>query len=323
MIGQQYLGNTIAPPMWMGDFSSRDHILPVPAKLDPAQFSDRAGISVAVTASASQNATSVTVTALTVPPTAAASLVSTGTVVIPKGSLINFGGAKVAVLSADAKVGDTTLSVQALPTALAGTETATFSRYGTIFLPSGILLGRTYAERDAGTAFGPAATTDDEIFLMAFDVPNALNNNDCELYRHHSLVKENYLPDWTTLSTAASEVQTVTITGTPTGGTFTLTYNGATTTALAYNASTSAVQTALNALATIGASGVTVTGSAGTSYTVTFNATISATNPSLLAADPGGLTGGTPAMAVTRTTAGGTALLNAIRTRYRCVKGQD
>lgn len=57
------------------------------------------------------------------------------------------------------------------------------------------------------------------------------------------------------------QVQTLKITGNPTGGTFTLTAGGQTTTALPYNASTSAVQAALAALTSVGANNVIVTGS--------------------------------------------------------------
>src|SRR3954465_8763162 len=48
-----------------------------------------------------------------------------------------------------------------------------------------------------------------------------------------------------------NEVQTITVTGTPTGGTFTLTYSTQTTAAIAYNATAAAVQTALEALSNI------------------------------------------------------------------------
>jgi len=59
------------------------------------------------------------------------------------------------------------------------------------------------------------------------------------------------------------EVQTVTITGAPTGGTFTLTFGAQTTSAIAYNATAAQVQTALQALSSVGASNALVTGSAG------------------------------------------------------------
>jgi trimeric autotransporter adhesin len=62
---------------------------------------------------------------------------------------------------------------------------------------------------------------------------------------------------------AVNEVQRIAVQGTATGGTFTLTYAGQTTTALAWNASTSAVQAALIALSNIGPSDVSVTGAPG------------------------------------------------------------
>lgn len=70
-------------------------------------------------------------------------------------------------------------------------------------------------------------------------------------------------------SGGSAEVQTVTITGTGTAGTWTLTLPGvATASGLAFNITTSALATALNSA--FGMTGITVTGSAGTSYVVTF-----------------------------------------------------
>lgn len=60
---------------------------------------------------------------------------------------------------------------------------------------------------------------------------------------------------------------TVTITGSPTGGTFTLTVSGQTTAGIAYNAAATAVKSALEALSTV--STVTVTGSNGGPYSIT------------------------------------------------------
>jgi len=51
--------------------------------------------------------------------------------------------------------------------------------------------------------------------------------------------------------TGNNDVQTVTITGTPVGGTFTLTWNGQTTAAIAYNATAAQVQSALAALSNV------------------------------------------------------------------------
>lgn len=107
------------------------------------------------------------------------------------------------------------------------------------------------------------------------------------------------------VASATNEVQTVTITGSPTGGTFTLTFGGNTTTGIAFNAAATAVQSALVALASIGAGNVTVTGSAGGPYTVTFGGTLAGTNVAQMTTSGASLTGGSsPASAVTTPTGG-------------------
>ncbi len=96
---------------------------------------------------------------------------------------------------------------------------------------------------------------------------------------------------------AGNNKQLLTISGSPTGGTFTITGNGATTTAIAFNAAAATVQTALRLLGgpfTL----ATVTGSAGGPYTITLGA--GAPAPSVLTASGAALTGGTsPAATVT------------------------
>jgi hypothetical protein len=84
-------------------------------------------------------------------------------------------------------------------------------------------------------------------------------------------------------------VQVVTIVGTPTGGTFTITYKGNTTSALAYNAAAATVQTAIRLLP--GLSAATVSGSAGGPYTITLNVVGGESGP--LSVNQGSLTGGT------------------------------
>lgn len=87
-------------------------------------------------------------------------------------------------------------------------------------------------------------------------------------------------------------VQTVTITGTPTGGSFRLTFRGKTTADIAHNALASVVQSSLEAISTIGSGGVTVTGTSPT-YTVTFAGTLADSNVELFECDGSTLTGGT------------------------------
>lgn len=104
------------------------------------------------------------------------------------------------------------------------------------------------------------------------------------------------------------EVQHIVITGTPTGGTFTLTFQGNTTAAIAYNAAASAVQSALEALPNVDSGDVTASGGAfpGTAVDVTFGGQYAGVNVAQMTAT-GSFTGGTtPAIAVTTTTAGGT-----------------
>lgn len=83
-------------------------------------------------------------------------------------------------------------------------------------------------------------------------------------------------------------VQTATITGTPTGGTFSITIGGQTASGLAYNAAASTVQTALRALT--GFSDISVSGSAGGPYTITF-----ANQSAPVTVNQTALTGGTAA----------------------------
>jgi len=103
-----------------------------------------------------------------------------------------------------------------------------------------------------------------------------------------------------------SEIQVVTILGAPTGGTFTLSFGGQTTSGLAYNATASTIQTAVQGLSSIGSSNATVTGSAGGPWTVTFAGSLANTSELLITDNPASLTGGTtPSVVVTESQRGG------------------
>jgi hypothetical protein len=108
-----------------------------------------------------------------------------------------------------------------------------------------------------------------------------------------------------------NEVQTITFGGTPTGGTFTLTFEGFTTAAITWvnvNATlVSNIDTALEALANIGTGGVTtavgtMTAGIGT-ITVTFGGNLGLKAVSTMTATSS-LTGTTPTVAVAETTPG-------------------
>lgn len=104
-----------------------------------------------------------------------------------------------------------------------------------------------------------------------------------------------------------SEVQTITITGTPTAGTFTLSYKGYTTSAIPFNATAAVVDAALEQLGSIGGGNVTTAGGPGpaTAWTVTFAGSLANQAVPLITPDSTLLTGGTtPLVTVTRTTPG-------------------
>jgi hypothetical protein len=108
------------------------------------------------------------------------------------------------------------------------------------------------------------------------------------------------------IDAGTNEVQTITITGTPTGGSFTITVNGETTTAIPYNATAAQVLAALLALPSF-VYGDLATGGGplpGTPVTVTFQGRYSGSNVAQMTTTDS-LTGGTtPASAVTTTTPG-------------------
>lgn len=175
---------TLTAPPWAGDFMSRDHLVPGPLQLDASQFPTRDRVAVVV------GAAGAAVDDVTVPVAALSGD-------IPSGTTLDFAGAKkFATLTAAASAGDTSLTVEALPTALVDGDTAYYEGNEDVPIPSGTAVGRTLVERNAGTAFGPAIDSDDEIFLVAFPIDNAVLHSDFEAYRPGGQVKEDLLPNW-------------------------------------------------------------------------------------------------------------------------------
>jgi hypothetical protein len=93
---------------------------------------------------------------------------------------------------------------------------------------------------------------------------------------------------WGLVADGKSAEWSLEITGSPTGGTYTLSVDGVASAAIAYDANATAVASALNAIS--GVTGTTVTGT--TTKTITFTA------PRALTADGSALTGGTSPAAV-------------------------
>lgn len=113
-----------------------------------------------------------------------------------------------------------------------------------------------------------------------------------------------------TARTAAAEVQTLTFTGTPTGGTFRLGFNGQITGAITYSTTNATLEAnilaALIALSNIGTGNVTVSSAtSGTVVTITFAGVLANINQPMITFAVNGLTGGsTPTATVAETTPG-------------------
>jgi RHS repeat-associated protein len=107
---------------------------------------------------------------------------------------------------------------------------------------------------------------------------------------------------------AGDNVQQVTLMGNPTGGTFTLTFGGQTTSAIAYNASAATVQSALQALSSIGSGNSLVANPTGSAWIVRFAGTKAGAPQAAITGNGSGLTGGTsPSVSITMTSLGGDA----------------
>lgn len=117
-----------------------------------------------------------------------------------------------------------------------------------------------------------------------------------------------------------NEGQTLTITGTPTGGTFRITFNGVETANIAFNATAANVQTALEAISSIGTGNITCTGGVlpGTAVVMTFGGSFAAEPQSLMTVTNAALTGGTtPTATIARTTTGVRAAGNGATANVR------
>lgn len=108
----------------------------------------------------------------------------------------------------------------------------------------------------------------------------------------------------TPATAAKNEQQRISLLGSPTGGTFTLTFGANTTSAIAFDATATTIQTALQGLASIGSSNATVTGPAGGPWLVEFVGSKAAANQSAITGNGASLTGGgSQGLTVTTTTA--------------------
>lgn len=112
---------------------------------------------------------------------------------------------------------------------------------------------------------------------------------------------------WLEFTLIKQEVQTITMSGTPTGGTFTLNYDGHTSADLVYNSTSAQVQSALEGLATVDTNNVICSGGPfpASAIIVKFQNILLGTNAKPITASSTGLTGGTsPSISVETTTQG-------------------
>lgn len=173
-------------PDWSAECLTADHLLNAGTQLDTAQFNFSDAQTITLAAGAVTSGANKTLT-----------LTTALTEKIPAGTILDFGAGEYANLTTGAAKGATTITGVTLAADLEGGESTTWRGVsGHITVPSGTLLGRTYTERSNGAGFGPAVSTDDEIFIVAFQVERAEIDAGVTLVRHTTLVYENKLPGW-------------------------------------------------------------------------------------------------------------------------------
>ncbi len=164
-------------------------------------------------------------------------------------------------------------------------------------------LGGTYATHVDSTAFKTGVQ-----LLMQADVAGMTGLADL---RNDQIV----FVRWQAVGSLLDNLWVLTIGGAPTGGSFTITYKGQTTAAIAWNAAVAAVQSALTALSSVGAGNATVTGAAGGPWTVALAGTLA--QDTTLPTHTDSLTGGTaPALAIAQTMVSRSLTIDAAL-RYR------
>jgi hypothetical protein len=115
-------------------------------------------------------------------------------------------------------------------------------------------------------------------FEIVPDGDRVFVNNDIAAFPFRGEVIGNY--DTYSNTPTVQTVWTLTVSGTPTGGSYTLIVNGYATAPIAYNANAAAIDAALDAL--VGVTGVTVTATGSGPFTLTFSSAVGLTATSAL-----------------------------------------
>ncbi|MEM9486502.1 MAG: hypothetical protein AAGA83_22735 [Cyanobacteria bacterium P01_F01_bin.116] len=191
MPGVNWNSFTTQMPEWMAEELTSHNLLPAGTQAEISEFSfaDAQALTLVGAATAGSGVT------LTIN----AALKSD----INKGVILDFGSGKLATLDQKAVRGTTTLTVTLAANTVDGDSYPYPGSTGRTVVPSGTLVGRTYAERDAGTGFGIAdVANDDEIYLVAYQNEYVEQDAGVTLVRHNTLVYENKLPGWATMTAA-------------------------------------------------------------------------------------------------------------------------
>jgi hypothetical protein len=185
------------------------------------------------------------------------------------------------------------------------TETITSDRFNTDSIDSTGALGTPTSGIGARVSYEGYYYDDGERLLASVDVGT---NGGSAWSMPGSVPSRSSTVLVTSYGYAADAVQTVKLTGAPTGGTFTLTFGGDTTSNIAYNASAATVQSDLAALASIGSDNVVVTQAVDGGWEVRFAGSLAGVYQSQMTASGSGLTGGSsPSVAVSTLSLGGDA----------------
>jgi hypothetical protein len=227
------------------------------------------------------------------------------------------GGASPAVAVAHTVVGAArvndvqTLSISDNPTG--GTFTLTFGGQTTAVIPFNATAAQVQTALQALASIGPGnvACTGGPLpgtaVTITFQGALGFNTQQPITISANNLAGPAPAIAHTTTGQGVNDVQTVSVNGNPTGGSFTLSFGGQTTGAIAFNATAGQVQTALLALSTIGAGNIACTGGPfpGNAVTITFQGSLGNAAQPAITIGANNLTGGTtPAPAIVHTTTG-------------------
>lgn len=179
---------------------------------------------------------------------------------------------------------------------IAGTFALTFQGQttGTIAVDATAGTVQTALEALSNIAAGEAVVTGDAggPYTVTFSV--GLGGTDvAEMTGDGTLLTGSsvYVATTQTFISVTNEVQVASITGGPTGGTFTLTFDGQTTAGIAFDATATAVTSALEVLSNIDAGEVAVAGADGGAWTVTFQNGLGGADVAEMTGNGAGLTG--------------------------------